>query len=84
MPFVIRQLSWHKRRRAEKTPQPIQVEVFDFKQEANHTCRVHVKFDNGESYELKGRVTQNPVNHAWFVSAMNATGQAVSLKYEPE
>ena len=81
MPFEIRQLSWHKRRRAEKTPQPIRVEVFHFKKEANHPCTLEVEFDNGETYELKGRVTQNPINKHWFVSGMNSTGQAVSLKF---
>lgn len=81
MPFELRQLSWHKRRRATEAPKPVSFKVDDFKKQANHFCRVHVTFENGVDAQLQGRVSQNPVNLTWSVNAINAHGQAVFLKW---
>lgn len=81
MPFEIRQLSWHKRRRATEAPQPISVEVPDFQKIPNHFCDISVTFDNGEVIMLQGRVSQNPVNHSWSVNGINSSGQSVFAKW---
>ncbi|WP_126753695.1 hypothetical protein [Pseudidiomarina insulisalsae] len=82
MPFVIQQLNWHKRRKPGAEPQPIHVEIDNFKKEKNHFCAVRVLFDNGEEAVLQGRVTQNPVTGEWAVNGINAKGQSVSARYE--
>lgn len=81
MSFEIRQLNWHKRRRPTQVPQPLKVEVPDFRKEANHACTVIVTFDNGEIMNLHGRVSQNPVNLTWSVNGINASGQSVFAKW---
>jgi hypothetical protein len=81
MPFVIQQLSWYKRRKPGDQPQPVSIEVPDFKPEANHFCAVHVQFDNGDHVSLSGRVTQNPISGAWMVNGINMHGQSVSAMW---
>lgn len=81
MPFEIRQLSWHKRRRATEAPQPLKVEVPDFQKIPNHFCDINVTFDNGEVLVLHGRVSQNQVNHSWSVNGINGSGQSVFAKW---
>lgn len=81
MPFEIRQLSWHKRRRPGDEPKPVSVEVPDFKKEANHMCAISVTFDNAEVLTLSGRVLQNPITGAWSVNGVNSTGQTVFARY---
>lgn len=84
MPFEIRQLSWHKRRRATQTPQPIRVEVPDFQKVPHHFCDISVTFDNGDVVTLQGRVSQNPVNESWSVNGINSSGQSVFAKWVDE
>ncbi|TRW48740.1 hypothetical protein FM042_07080 [Aliidiomarina halalkaliphila] len=81
MPFEIKQLSWHKRRRPTEVPQPVDIQVDDFRQEVNHACEVTVTFDNGEVLQMHGRVIQNPITGVWSVTAINGTGQSVLARY---
>ncbi|RUO81427.1 hypothetical protein CWI84_01320 [Idiomarina tyrosinivorans] len=84
MPFTIQQLSWHKRRKATVEPQPVAIEVPDFKKQVNHLCDITVQFDNGERLVLTGRVTQHPITGVWSVNGINGSGQAVSARYHDE
>ncbi|RUO26989.1 hypothetical protein CWE09_09940 [Aliidiomarina minuta] len=77
MHFEIQQLSWHKRRRPGKEPQPVAIDVPDFKKEADHMCQVSVTFDNGEVLSMHGRVSQNQIKKTWSVNAINSSGQSV-------
>ncbi|WP_194756546.1 hypothetical protein [Aliidiomarina indica] len=81
MPFEIKQLSWHKRRRPTEVPKPVAIEVDDFRQEVNHPCEVTVTFDNGEVLHMHGRVIRNPITGIWSVSAINGTGQSVLARF---
>ncbi|WP_126777586.1 hypothetical protein [Aliidiomarina sanyensis] len=84
MPFEIRQLSWHKRRRPTEVPRPTQVSIPDFKKSVNHACAVQVTFSDGSELALIGRVIQNPITGRWSVSAMNHQGHVVLVSYIEE
>ncbi|RUO35518.1 hypothetical protein CWE13_11350 [Aliidiomarina shirensis] len=84
MPFEIRQLSWHKRRKPGNEPKPVAVAVPNFKKEANHMCEITVTFDSGEIMQMMGRVLQNPITGAWSINGLNTTGQSVFARYIDE
>lgn len=57
MKLTIRQLSWYKRREPTKEIYPVSVEVDDLQLIDNHSCKMHVLYDDGNTYELSGRVS---------------------------
>ena len=56
MKLKIRKLSWYKRREPTKELEPVSVEVDDLQLIDNHTCKMSVLYDDGNTYELAGRV----------------------------
>jgi len=84
VPFTIQQLSWYKRRKSTREPEPVSVSVPDFKKEVDHFCDITVTFDNGEAAVLTGRVTKHPITDIWSINGINGQGQSVSARYEEE
>jgi len=83
MKFAVRELRWTKRRGTDKQRIVDWFEVLNFKKEDNSYCDVNVIFDDGCSYDLKGRVSVNvfykSVNDkleetegAWTINAIDA------------
>ena len=72
MKQVIREMSWFKRRRPTKEIQPIEVvSIDDLQFINNHYTEMRVKYDDGETYELSGRVYQNDINKKWALQGLN-------------
>lgn len=83
MKLTIRQLSWYKRREPTKEIQPVSVEVDDLQLIDNHSCKMHVLYDDGNTYELSGRVNVNHVGK-WTVHGLNPHGLSCLVDIEVE
>ncbi len=73
MKLKIRKLDWYKRRVPTKKIEPISVEVDDLQLIDSHRCAMHVLYDDGNTYELSGRVSVNHVGK-WTVHGINPHG----------
>ena len=79
MKFVARASSWVKRRAYEVSPIPKKLEVIGFEKIHNHSCSMIVEYENGDRYELSGRVSLNSLAkpERWTVQGLNPTGISV-------
>jgi hypothetical protein len=74
MKLEIRTLSWYKRREPTKEIQPIEVEIEDLQLISNHYSNMRVLYDDGNWYDLTGRVTQNDITGKWSIQGLNPHG----------
>ena len=74
MKLRIRSQSWYKRREPTKEIQPIEVEIDDLRLISNHNCDMRVLYDDGQWYDLSGRVSQNDITGKWTVQGTNPHG----------
>ena len=74
MKLEIRTLSWYKRREPTKEIQPVEVRVEDLQLIQNHYSTMHVLYDDGNWYELNGRVCQNDITGKWTIHGINPKG----------
>jgi hypothetical protein len=82
MKFIPREMSWFKRRTPtaeEMAVKKMDVAVIGFEKIHNHECVMIVEYDNGDVYELSGRVHLNHLAtpNRWTVQGLNATGISV-------
>jgi len=94
MKYIIREMSWFKRRAPTKDPVPVEVlEIEDLQLIHNHPTNLLVKFrfyhrDGTETYEthaLSGRVHQNPIKkERWTVNGLNPHGLSVLVELEDQ
>lgn len=83
MKLEIRKLSWYKRREPTKEIQPVSVEVDDLQLIDNHSCKMSVLYDDGNTYELSGRVNVNHVGK-WTVQGINPHGLSCLVDIEQD
>ena len=78
--FQIEPMNWQKRR-VEKVapPQPLSAEVMGFEFVREAKCDVFVKYDDGQTRQLKGRVIYNEIKDCWRVSAIANGGWSVYI-----
>jgi len=85
MKYIIREMSWFKRRAPTKELLPEKVlSVSDLQLIHNHTCEMEVLCDDGESYTLSARVHHNIIKDAWTVQGLNPYGLSVLVDLEEE
>ncbi len=78
--FKIEPMNWQKRRVEKiKPPQPLSAEVNGFEYLAEKKCDVHVRYDDGETRTLKGRVLYNEIKGSWRISAIANGGWSVYI-----
>lgn len=82
MKLKIRELSWFKRREPTKEIKPVSVEVEDLQLIQNHRCDMHVLYDDGVTYTLNGRVSQNDITGKWTVHGINHFGLSTLVDIE--
>ncbi len=82
MKLKIRTQSWYKRREPTKEIQPIEVKVEDLQLVSNHKCVMQVLYDDGNWYELGGRVSQNDITGKWTVHGINPHGLSTLVDIE--
>lgn len=74
MKLKIRELSWYKRREPTEEMKPVSVTVDDLQLIQNHRCDMCVLYDDGNTYLLGGRVSQNDITGKWTVHGINPHG----------
>jgi len=89
MKFVEQPQSWFKRRDpTEVLPQITDFEITEFEQVENSFCKIFVEFDNGDKFNVDGRVSRN-ITHIvgggfvvnnWTVQGINSSGLSVVFK----
>ncbi len=89
MKFEIQPLSWFKRRwPTEIEPKVTEFEVTEFEKIDNSYCKLFVKLDNGETFNVDARVSLSktyvigkpPIENGWTVQGLNPYGLNVLLK----
>lgn len=85
MKYTIREMSWFKRRTPTKELKAVEViSIDDLKLTRNHATDMVVRCDDGELYELSGRVHHNEIKDTWTVQGLNNTGLSVVVDLEEE
>ena len=93
MRFKIQPLSWFKRRwPTEVEPKVTEFEVTEFEKIDKSYCKLFVRLDNGETYNLSARVAlsvthvvgKSPIENGWSVQGLNPDGLNVLLKLEED
>lgn len=74
MEYKIRHLDWFKRRVPTKEPRPIKVEITNIELVNNSYCNMTAEFDDGNIYELTGRVNLNDIKNTWTVHGTDPYG----------
>jgi len=77
MQFVIREMSWFKRRTPTPEPKPVAVEVTGLVLESNHACEMLATYDDGNKYLLGARVHRNDIKGTWTVQGLDGHGHSV-------
>ena len=87
--FRVQPLSWYKRRvPTEIVPKVVDFDISGFEKIDNSYCDVYVKFDNGDNFNLEGRITSSitytvggdQVIHGWSVQALGPNGLSVLFR----
>lgn len=85
MKYTIREMSWFKRRAPTKELKAIEIiTIADLQLIRNHATDMTVRCDDGELYELSGRVHHNTIKDTWTVQGLNSTGLSVVVDLEEE
>lgn len=89
MKFIEQPQNWFKRRNPTAVlPKIVDFEVTEFEKVDDSYCKIFVEFDNGDKFNVNGRVSRNVtnivgggviVNH-WTVQGINARGLNVVFK----
>ena len=77
MKFVIREMSWFKRRTPTPEPKAISVVVTGIELVRNHACEMSATYDDGEQYLLSARVHRNDIKGTWTIQGLDAHGHSV-------
>jgi len=77
MKFEIRNTEWHKRRVRPNEIKAVSVEVIGFEKVDNGRCIMNATYDNGETYELSGRINLNTILDKWTVAGYDPHGKMV-------
>ncbi|TDF38185.1 hypothetical protein EYS14_10835 [Alteromonadaceae bacterium M269] len=75
--FEIIPKNWAMRRKPAKEPEPVSVTIPDFKYVKNHSCTMHVTYDNDETKTYLSRVLQNHITQEWKVDGMHVAVKVV-------
>jgi len=78
-------MSWYKRRRPTKELEAIEIiKIDDLQFVNNHYTNMTVLCDDGNEYELTGRVYQNDITKTWAMQGLNNKGLSVVVDFEEE
>lgn len=80
MIWEIMRLDWSKRRKHTKEPQPVDVEVPDFRKIHGHMCDAFVTYDDGQTHTLLARCLFNENQNHWAINGVANGGLQVSAK----
>lgn len=75
--------NWAKRRRVKPEPQPVSVEIADFKLIEQHFCNMVVHYDDGSQQTYYSRVLRNAITGQWTVDGMHVAVRVI-LKEDAE
>lgn len=76
MKYIIRHLSWSKRRKHTEPPQPIDVDINSVELIRNSRCNMLVTYDDDEVFMFEACVSQNPITNKWTIHGMcGSTGR---------
>ena len=75
--FEIIPKNWSMRRKPTQEPKPISVTIPDFKCIKNHSCTMHVTYDNNEVKRYFSRVLQNHITQEWKVDGMHVAVKVI-------
>lgn len=84
MKFIIREMSWYKRRTPVPEPKPVSVVVEGIKLERNHSGVMYATYDDGNVYELSAHVSLNEIKNTWTVQGLDHMGHSVLCDIEEE
>lgn len=94
MKYVIREMSWFKRRAPTKDPVPVEViDIEDLQLIHNHPTELLVTFkffhrdgtETLEDHQLSGRVHQNAIKkERWTINGLNPHGLSVVVELEDQ
>ena len=85
MKYVIREMSWYKRRTPTKELLPVEIlNISPYELIRNHPCDMEVLCDDGKSYMLSARVHHNTIKDTWTIQGLNPTGLSVVVDLEEE
>lgn len=79
MKYEIIEKDWYKRRVPSTAPKAVSVAFDNLQQQANHMCKMHVTFDNGEIKQLISRVIYNKLNNTWSVDGMEVAVRIIEF-----
>jgi len=77
MKFIIREMSWFKRRTPAAEPKPVSIVVTSLELVSNHSCEMVATYDNGKTYQLGARVQRNDIKGTWTVNGLDGYGHSV-------
>ena len=77
MKFIIREMSWYKRRDPVPEPKAVSVVVTGIELIRNHECEMLATYDDGNTYELSARVHHNDIKDTWTVQGLDHRGHSV-------
>ena len=75
--FVVREMSWYKRRIPKPEPKPVSATVDDFQKKPYHDCEMVATYDDGNVYTLNARCHHNDIKDVWSIQGLDNMGHSV-------